>query len=723
MNIVPTALRTAANLSLRLSDTAPRAAQLEKELAPHAPDELLLKVDPSLTAEQVKELAADYGATVKQEFTIPDNMKAAFNGKLLLLETGPGITEFQALAALTGDERVKIAAPNDDLQLVEPRHLAHTDGEPQPDPRPPAGPDEKLPNDLHLDQWSLRNANVPGGKEGADISAGKAWAVTTGGGKTGPLVAVIDSGIDAFHEDLKANIWQNPTEIDDDKDNDNDGFIDDVHGLNAVDGTGNIIDEVGHGTHVAGIIGAVGDNGVGIAGINWNTQMMGVKISDGERVSLVAAISGTLYATQHGARIANHSWGGTARNPILEDVMKSSPMLHVCAAGNAQSDSDQHPFYPAGFDAPNIISVGASTRDDEALFFSNWGANTVDVHAPGARVYSTLPVHKYDELSGTSMAAPHVSGVAALVVSKFPDISNAELKDRLMFSSDPMESMRTLSVSGGRLNAFKALEDDTVAPGEISEFQVDKSRADGFTVSWNGVGDDGMTGTTARYELSADFGDRQERLIPQFPKGPGEKETYTYRAFPRDHERPFTLKLDAVDNVGNRSSVVTAQGTIPKAELPLAADFDGEDNWTVDGTWAKVPEEGRGLVYTDSPAGAHVPGSKTSLTSPTFSLKDLKNSILTFDAKMVTNEYDFIFVETSADGGEGWKNLTVLRRDKTPGYGEWGSYQFDLSQYDGADNLKVRFKYEPGNQSKEDGVWIDNVKVMAAKDAESPVGV
>lgn len=713
MNITPTALRTPQNLAQRLAASAPRALEIESSLGERAEDQVLLKIDPSLNDEQIQELADDYGAKVQQELRIPDVMKESFQGRLLVLETGPGLNEAEALAALEGDERVLLAATNDDLELVNGLTAPKVSEDGQ---TPPEEPKEKLPNDLHPEQWALRNKNVRGGLEGADISAGEAWKATTGGGKNGPIVAVIDSGIDAFHEDLKDNMWVNPNEERNRKDDDWDGFIDDIHGLNAVDGTGNIFDEVGHGTHVAGIIGAVGNNETGIAGVNWDTRLMGVKIADGERVSLVAAINGTLYATERGARIANHSWGGPRRNPILEDVMKSSPMLHVCAAGNSQKDSDIHHFFPAGFDAPNIMSVGASTRRDNALFFSNWGANTVDVHAPGARVYSTLPVHKYGELSGTSMASPHVAGVAALIADKFPEASNQEIKDRIMYGSDPLDEMRTLSVSGGRLNAHSALEDDKVAPADIKELKVLSTNADGFQIAWKGVGDDGMEGTAARYELEADYGTHKERLITEFPKGSGELENFAFKTKPRDVARPFTLKLNAVDNVGNRSAIVSTSATMEAGQVPLKTNFDGEDaGWSTNGSWGKVKEEGRGMVFTDSPKGPHQPGSDTSLTSPAFSLKGLRNSTISFDAKMTTNKFDFLFLEVSTDG-ESWKNLSVLRRDKTPGYGEWGNYQYDLSAYDDAEKVHVRFNYEPSNNSKEDGIFIDAVKVVAAED-------
>jgi len=373
---------------------------------------LLVKVPNDLSASQWKELAAEYGASLKRNIPIPQVMKEAFGGELLLLEAGHGLNEAQTMALLEKDARVLALGTNDQMSLITSLPSHQLQGSL---PLAEQEPTEKLPNDVHPDQWNLRNRNVPGGIDGADIQAGKAWTITTGKGKSegGPIVAVLDSGIDAFHEDLKANMWHNPKEERNGKDDDLDGFIDDIHGIDATNGSGNIFDEIGHGTHVAGVIGAVGNNGKGVTGVNWNTQLMGIKIAETERVSLLGAIVGVLYAAEKGARVANHSWGGPIDNPILKDVLASSPTLHVCAAGNGQRDADVNPSYPAAYELPNIISVGASTKKDQALFFSNWGKESVDLHAPGAMVYSTMPVHEYDELSSTSMATPHVSGASS----------------------------------------------------------------------------------------------------------------------------------------------------------------------------------------------------------------------------------------------------------------------------------------------------------------------
>ncbi|MCA9778950.1 MAG: S8 family serine peptidase [Candidatus Eremiobacteraeota bacterium] len=695
----------------RVELTANRAQQIESGLGERIPGELLVKVPANLTQEQLKEFAAEHGATLKKDIPIPASMQEAFNGKLLLLEAGHGLSEAQTMALMEADSRVLSMGTNDQMHLISSMKSAELDNQEQP----PQAPDEKLPNDVHPEQWNIRNRNIPGGVDGADIQAGKAWAITTGKGAAegGPIVAVLDSGIDAFHEDLKANMWKNPDEERNGKDDDFDGFTDDVNGINAVDGTGNIFDEIGHGTHVAGVIGAVSDNGKGVAGINWNAQLMGIKIAETERVSLLGAITGVLYAAENGARIANHSWGGPIDNPILKDVMAKSPILHVCAAGNRQQDSDVNPSYPAAYDMPNIISVGASTRKDERLFFSNWGKESVDIFAPGAMVYSTLPVHKYEEMSGTSMATPHVSGVAALIASKYPEASNQEIKDRIIYSADQIDDMRDKSVSGGRLNAFRALEDDKVAPSPVTDLKMTQLTADGFALSWTGVGDDGLEGKLSAYDVWADVGGRRERLVPEFPSEAGSTETVSFRTTPISDERPLKITLTPVDNVGNRPASAVLESRMPAAAVPFADNFDAaESGWTTEAEWGRVEEKGRGMVFTDSPDGEYKDGVDNGIVSPKFDLSEMRSATLSFDAKLKAEQWDFLWVEATSNGGEDYEHLQVVRPSENR---DWASYKMDLSAFDGQKNVQLRFRFRTSNKGVDDGVYLDNVKVESAK--------
>ncbi len=356
--------------------------------------------------------------------------------------------------------------------------------------------------------------------------------------------------------------------------------------------------------------------------------------------------------------------------------------------------------------------MAGSTRREEHLTFSNWGAESVDIHAPGAMVYSTLPTRQYGEESGTSMAAPHVSGVAALILSQYPEATNAEVKDRILYSSEPVEEFRKMTVSGGRLNAFKALEDDLTAPAEIPEFTLQKADADGFEVTWKGVGDDGMEGVAARYVMEADYGDRKVRLIPDFPKGPGNEERLVYRTVPTTEERPVEISLTAVDNVGNRSSKLGLQTALPAATVAFQDAIDANSSWLTEGEWGKVEVEGRGRVYTDTPDRDYGNSEDTTLVSPTFDLSNIRSARLSFDAQALTQQWDMLFIEALVDGTDEYEHIGIIRGGEQDR--EWHNYNLDLSQFDGRENVRIRFQFRTSNSGTDDGIYIDNVKVFGA---------
>ena len=310
------------------------------------------------------------------------------------------------------------------------------------------------PNDPRFEeQWNLNNTGQANGLPGADISALEAWQISRGSDEI--IVAVIDSGIDYEHPDLAANMWVNPSPT-----------FGDVHGATWLDGTGNVtsgdpMDDNGHGTHVAGILGAVGNNGTGIAGVNWNVRLMALKFLDEFGFGFTADAAAALdYAIEQGAHISNNSWGGGGFSQALKDMIAAAGeanQLFVAAAGNSGSDNDAIPAYPASFDLDNIISVASSNRNDERAFLSNYGANTVHLAAPGADILSTLPGENYAVLSGTSMAAPHVTGVAALMLAIDPSVRYSDIKETILETVTPLSDWESLVVSGGRLNAAAAV--------------------------------------------------------------------------------------------------------------------------------------------------------------------------------------------------------------------------------------------------------------------------
>ena len=321
-------------------------------------------------------------------------------------------------------------------------------------------------DEMFFRQWGLSNAGENEGTAGADISAMRAWAVTRGSEQV--VVAVLDSGVDYTHPDLVNNIWIRPEIIKAYHDDDltsADG-IDDEHGFNVVEDNGDPMDDNGHGTHCAGIIGAEGGNGIGIAGVNWNVRIMSLRFMDGDGTGTtkdaIEAINYVIDRKRAGVnvRIISASWGSTARSRALEDVIRKAfdeGILVVAAAGNASTDNDQTPHYPSSYNLGNIVSVAATNRNDQLASFSNYGAKSVHVAAPGEEILSTWLEHGFSEKKGTSMATPFVAGVAALILSQNPQMSVADLRARLLKSVDPLSALKGKVSSGGRINAAKAV--------------------------------------------------------------------------------------------------------------------------------------------------------------------------------------------------------------------------------------------------------------------------
>jgi subtilisin family serine protease len=314
--------------------------------------------------------------------------------------------------------------------------------------------------------YGLDNTGQTGGTADADIDAPEAWQYTTGSRSV--VVAVIDSGIDYTHQDLVGNIWTNPGEIPGNGyDDDGNGFVDDVHGYDFLNDNGSPLDTDGHGTHVAGTIGAVGNNGVGVAGVSWQVSLMALKfINAAGTGDTAAAIQAVNYATMMrsmysvNVRVTNNSWGGGPFDQGLLDAINAggeNGILFVAASGNSRSDNDASPVYPTTFDSPFIVSVAATDKADMLASYSNYGATTVDLAAPGDDILSTLPGNAYDIKSGTSMAAPHVSGVAALALARAPSLGVADLKALLLDNVDHLPALAGKTVTGGRLNAEKVL--------------------------------------------------------------------------------------------------------------------------------------------------------------------------------------------------------------------------------------------------------------------------
>lgn len=331
------------------------------------------------------------------------------------------------------------------------------------------------PNDPdYLKQWGLSNLGIADadgtrGVSGIDIGLEKAREIEKGSKDV--VVAVIDTGVDYTHPDLKKNMWVNTVEatgtvgVDDD----GNGYVDDVHGINAITDMGDPLDDNGHGTHCAGTIGAESDNALGIVGVSMDVSIMAIKFLDASGYgSLEDAVQALDYAAKSSARILSNSWGGSGESEILKEAVgrtNDAGKLFIAAAGNNTTDIDKDDTaIPAAYTFENMLAVAAITNRGDLAYFSNYGATRVHVAAPGMNVYSTSNKGGYDTMSGTSMAAPHVSGIAALVLSANPAYNFKDIKTRIIGSARPLRSLTGKVASGGLADAYYALSGLTPPP-------------------------------------------------------------------------------------------------------------------------------------------------------------------------------------------------------------------------------------------------------------------
>lgn len=318
---------------------------------------------------------------------------------------------------------------------------------------------QTTPDDPDFDKlWGLHNTGQDGGTLDADIDAPEAWDTITGGSV---VVAVIDSGVNYNHEDLASNMWVNEGEIPDNGvDDDGNGYIDDYLGWDFVNEDNDPMDDNDHGTHCSGTIGATGNNGKGVVGVNWTVKIMPLKfINQCGSGSISDAIEAILYSKNMGVKISSNSWGGGGYSQALYDAIEefgNEGGLFVVSAGNEGNNNDNEPSYPASYDLPNIIAVAATDRNDNLASFSNFGVVSVDVAAPGVDIYSTV-IAGYEWFNGTSMAAPQVAGIAALIKTQYPDLEFAGIKNAILNSVDIKLSLVGKIQTAGRANALNAL--------------------------------------------------------------------------------------------------------------------------------------------------------------------------------------------------------------------------------------------------------------------------
>lgn len=351
------------------------------------------------------------------------------------------------------------------------------------------------PNDPSFGSlWGMHQAND------FDIDAPEAWDTTTGDPNF--LIADIDTGVNYNHADLAANRWTNVNEIPGNAaDDDGNGFVDDIRGYDFYNNDGDPNDDHDHGTHTVGTFGAVGNNGVGVAGVNWNCKFVALKfLGAGGSGSTADAIRAVQYCTTMGIKVSNNSWGGGGYDQALYDAIQASQSIghiFVAAAGNSGLNNDVSPHYPSSYNLDNVIAVASITSTGARSSFSNYGATSVDLAAPGSSIYSTTRAG-YAFFSGTSMATPHVTGVVGLVYAQNPTWTYSQVVNRVLTTAVPISSMAGLCVTGGLLNAAAAVAGgppaNTVPTTNITSPPNGASYVVGTTVTFTGTANDNEDG-------------------------------------------------------------------------------------------------------------------------------------------------------------------------------------------------------------------------------------
>lgn len=444
----------------------PEPIARQAELPAYKPGEFIVKFKPTADQGRLQSVLEEGGAI-----------------QFLSLNSAVNVHRCKVVGDKSVLQAVEECKANPDIEYAEPNYIYHASVE---------------PNDS---QWS----SLYGMRQ---ISAPAAWDVQTGS-KT-IVVGVVDTGVDAEHEDLAANIWHNPGETGGGKENngvddDGNGFVDDHTGWDFVSNDNNAFDQNRHGTHCSGTIGAVGNNSRGVAGVNWNVSIMPLRFLDADGSGTTSdALEAIIYGADNGAKILSNSWGGGGKSQALEDAIKyarDKGVIFVAAAGNESSNNDRSPTYPANYEVDNVVTVASNTSSDNLSSFSNYGETTVDLSAPGSSILSTVPRDRYESLSGTSMATPHVSGAAALIWSQFPSLNMHEVIIRLLGSVDKRAAYADKTITGGRLNVHAALSTSPII-ARTTRLQNTLDEAGPYVVEADVIDDSAVQTVSLTYQVT-----------------------------------------------------------------------------------------------------------------------------------------------------------------------------------------------------------------------------
>ncbi len=518
-------------------------------------------------------------------------------------------------------------------------------------------------------QWGPQKINAP-----------KAWQLE---GTDDVVVAVIDTGISYTHPELQNLMWRNPGEVPGNGvDDDHDGYIDDVYGYDFANDDGDPLDDHFHGSHCAGIIGAE-HNGIGIAGLSRHVRFMALKFLAANGSGAISnAVRALDFAVAKGAKISNNSWGGGGYSASMHASLiaaEAAQHLFIAAAGNASSDNDAVAAYPANYPVENVISVGASTSTDDRASFSNWGATTVDLFAPGQSIYSLSLNGGYTSASGTSMAAPHVTGVAAMLRSTLgPNATYRELKSALLDSAPKVAALSGLCVTGGRLDANAALGLlDRVPPAVPRGLTAEADAYSGIVARWSANTEPDLAG----YRL---FWGVDPAALDAVELDAGVTE---HRLAPVQSGATYTLRLAAVDRLKNASAasapvtvlprdtvapagVLTLNAHLPRGvQLPLTPSTstgDYDPAWSFD----KLADGDANTAWASPFALA----SREQLVELRFDRTRQLGQLRLYHGTDLARLFPEAFeLEVSADEGRSWTSVvSEVGYVATPGtWGEW----------------------------------------------------
>ena len=665
----------------------------------HVPGQLIVKFKSGFEGHSA--LVDEVGATSLHTFK-------SSGAQLIAFDQGFAEADLKSMAeSLAADPRVQYVEANTILHITD-----------------------TTPNDPRFSSlYGLKNTGKNGGIAGADIHATQAWDVSTGSRDV--VIGIIDTGVDYNHPDIKPNLWTNPGESGLDAagkdkssngiDDDHNGFVDDWHGWNFVNDTNNASDDNEHGTHVAGTIGANGNDGVGVVGVNWKVSMVPLKFLDASGSgSLADATRAIDYASTLGLTLTSNSWGGGGFSETMKAAIEGNlknGVLFIAAAGNDGVDNDSSPHYPASYDLDNVISVAATDNRDSLASFSCYGKTTVHLGAPGVNIISSIPGGGYAALSGTSMATPHVSGAAALIKAVFPEATAADIKARLVNSVDAVAALEDKTISGGRLNIANAISKDTAPPGTVSDLQATPLGMTSVRLTANPALEAASGSPAARYEVRyAATPITDEASWNRASRVSAKVSLSEVLAFSADlsglglNSSGF-VAVKAISRIGRVGAIsASAPFHVQPAVQVYVNDAESLHGVNAQTPWGLEQDLTRQKnIFSLSPGARYPNDLNTALTLPEAEVH-AGQAMLTFDSwSDLERVYDVGHVEVSVDHGTIWTEV-----DSVTGQTPWTAKTIDLTPLlHGANSVLVRFRATSDGSISGSGWRLDHVVFYA----------